>query len=161
VKKALLVIDIQKGLTLKKKLYRADDFISTVNRAIQFFRDNDDFIIFVHHQNKMLPYGSEDWQLDDRLSQMPGDLRFDKSAGNAFSNPQLVQSLHDHDISDIVICGLVTHGCIKYTCLGAKEEGFRASLLFDGHTNWHPNAQAKIVETESELEKQHIHIFSL
>ena len=86
--KALIVIDVQNGLTLKKKLYQIDSFFNAVNLAIDSFRASRDLIIFVQHNNKMLVNGTDDWQLDARLNRNPDDLVLQKQNGNAFLEHQ-------------------------------------------------------------------------
>ena len=84
MKKALLVIDMQNGLTHKKKLYCADEFMHTINRAVDIFRTAGDPVVFVQHNSKLLPEGTEDWQLDTRLFKEPDDPVFQKSAETPF-----------------------------------------------------------------------------
>jgi nicotinamidase-related amidase len=45
----------------------------------------------------------------------------------------------------LVITGLVTHGCVKATCIGAKDLGYKVVLVRDGHSNYRKDA-AKIIE---------------
>ena len=149
--KALIVIDVQNGLTLKKKLYQVDSFFNAVNLAIDSFRASHDLVIFVQHNNKMLINGTDDWQLDERLIRNPDDLILQKQNGNAFLNTKLGEMLTSNNITKIIVCGLVTHGCVRHTCLGAKAEGFSTAILSGGHTSWHAHAQQKIDETETEL----------
>lgn len=53
---------------------------------------------------------------------------------------------------------LVSHGCVKATCLEGISEGFEIELLKHGHTNWNKDAQIKIIIAENELSKQGIFI---
>jgi nicotinamidase-related amidase len=41
--------------------------------------------------------------------------------------------------------GLVTHGCVKATCLGAIEEGYKVVLVSDGHSSYSKDA-AQLIE---------------
>jgi nicotinamidase-related amidase len=56
-------------------------------------------------------------------------------------------------IDEIIICGLVSHGCIFYTCKSGIENGFNIKLLKNGHTNWLKDAENKIYEVNNELVK--------
>jgi len=49
--KALLIIDIQNGLT-KRKLHNFPLFVQAINHSINTFRVAKDLIIFVQHNNK-------------------------------------------------------------------------------------------------------------
>lgn len=149
--KALIIIDIQKGLTEKKKIYNDTILINTVNKAISNFRKAGDMVIFVQHNNKMLPQDSYDWELDDRLDIKTEDHIFQKEQGNAFINTELVNVLNNNNISKVLISGLVTHGCIRYSCLGGLNEGFEVSILKNGHSSWNNDAKEKIEFLELEL----------
>jgi nicotinamidase-related amidase len=48
----------------------------------------------------------------------------------------------------------VTHGCVKSTCLGALELGYRVSLVTDGHSNFSPDAPSLIKKWNRELGSQ-------
>ena len=78
--KALLVIDIQNGLTTKRKLFNDAQFIDTVNFAIEKFRQSDsNMVIFVQHVNRLLIEGSSDWEVDVRINKIENDCK--KSTG--------------------------------------------------------------------------------
>jgi len=151
--KALLIIDIQNGLTRNKKLYDDLLFIDTVNLAIHKYRDSGDLIVFLQHNNKQLFAGSSDWEIDSRLDFRTDDIVIKKEHGNAFENTELKSVLDNHNIRDILVCGLVSHGCVKLTCMGGLNLGYRTGLLFGGHTNWNKDAHDKIASTESELSR--------
>ncbi len=158
--KALLLIDIQKGLTVRS-LYHKDKFIQTVNKTILEFRKNNNLIVFVQHENKQLTVGTESWEIDNNLLQESTDAVFSKSKGDAFSNKDLVDFLMENKITDITVGGLVSHGCVKHTCLGGLKSGFNVSLLQDGHSNWAKDAKEKIEATEIILKKVGIKIIKI
>jgi nicotinamidase-related amidase len=156
--KALILIDIQNGLTQKKKLYNETVFIDTVNSALLSFRESDSKAIFVQHNNNQLRKGSIDWEIDKRIDKQKEDIIIQKKHGNAFQNTNLKQHLLDLKINQITIAGLVSHGCVKATCLGGLSEGFEISLLKNGHTNWNKDAEKKISDTERELTEHRVMI---
>lgn len=150
--KALILIDIQNGLT-QRKLYEKERFIQTVNDAIQQCRDQEDMIIFVQHENKQLIKGSEAWALDDQLERLDSDPVFSKVKGNAFSNADLVQFLERNKVYQVVIGGLVSHGCVKHTCMGGVKQGYDVHLLRYGHSCWNQDAADKISTTHHILQQ--------
>lgn len=155
--KTLLLVDIQKGLTIRS-LYEKEMFIATINKAIPIFRENSDLVIFVQHENKQLIPKTENWEIDDNLNMQSSDVTFSKQKGDAFSNKDLVDYLNAKEISDITVGGLVTHGCIRHTCLGGFKLGFNVSLLESGHSNWAEDAKEKIEKTEITLKEAGIKI---
>jgi GrpB-like predicted nucleotidyltransferase (UPF0157 family)/nicotinamidase-related amidase len=151
--RALILIDIQNGLTKKKILHNENVFLDSVNSAIKAYRDSDFKIIFVQHNNNQLRNGSSDWEIDSRIDKQENDCVIQKKHGNAFQDTDLKATLVDFKINSITVGGLVSHGCVKATCLGGLSEGFEISLLKNGHTNWNKDADTKILETERELIK--------
>jgi len=149
--KALILIDIQSGLTKKKTLYREKLFFDSINEAIKEYRDSDSKIIFVYHNNSQLKNGTSDWELDERINKQECDIIIQKKHGNAFQKTNLKEVLLDSNIDHITIGGLTSHGCVKATCLGGIAEGFKTSLLKNGHTNWNKDAETKISETERQI----------
>ena len=150
---ALLIIDVQEGLTKGKKLYNEEVFIDTVNSAIDKFRKKGDMIIFFQHNNKQLVKGKEEWKIDNRIDKKEDDIVLQKSHSDAFEKTDLQNILQENKIEEITISGLVSHGCVKHTCKDGIQRGFKTNLLANGHTNWNKDAQDKISFTEVELKK--------
>lgn len=148
--KALVIIDIQNGLT-KRALFHASSFFTTVAGAINEFRKSNSIIVFVQHNNLQLKNGTLDWEFDPRLEMGKSDIVIQKKHGNAFQETELESLLNHHGIDTVTICGLVSHGCVKATCIGSLEAGFKTGLLKNGHTNWNKDAEWKIAMTEAEL----------
>ena len=148
--KVLLLIDIQKGLT-KRKLHNFPLFVQTINHSINTFREAKDLIIFVQHNNKQLKYLTDNWKIDERIDKRDNDLTIQKFHGNAFSGTDLETVLCTRNIKEILICGLVSNGCVKATCIGGLALGLKVALLKNGHTNWDKNALDRIHSVELEL----------
>lgn len=161
MKTALVVTDIQNGLTRYKNLHNFEIFLQTVLSAIEIFRKNDEPVIFIQHNNKILPTGSDAWQIDKRLDVQPEDLIIQKNHGNAFHKTDLKEKLVQQGINDLVFCGLTSHGCVKHSCLGALENGFPVGLLKNGHSCWNKNAHELVQKTEDELQEKRVDIVNL
>jgi nicotinamidase-related amidase len=156
--KALIVIDIQNGLTKSKPLHNEQFFIKTVNKAIKTYRDSNCPIVFVQHINKLLQKDSRNWEIDQRINKQTGDLIIQKNHGNAFQNTQLKAKLTELGIKSITFCGLSSHGCVKASCLGGISEGFETAILKHGHFNWNKDAEKRIFLTEKELIEKGVEI---
>jgi GrpB-like predicted nucleotidyltransferase (UPF0157 family)/nicotinamidase-related amidase len=159
--KALVLIDIQNGLTKKNCLFNEKLFFDTINSAIEAFRNSGWKILFIQHNNKQLKSGSFDWEIDNRIDILENDIIIQKKYTNAFQKSQLKSILIDLKVQSITIGGLVSHGCLKATCLGGLTNGFDIAILKNGHTNWHKDAEWKISETEKELSKNGAKIFDI
>lgn len=151
--RALLVIDVQVGLTKGRKLYNEELFIKTINSAISKSRQKRHLVIFFQHNNKQLAKGTKEWQIDDRIDKRKDDIVLQKNHADAFEKTDLQNILKENNIEEITISGLVSHGCVKRSCISGVNQGFKTMLLANGHTNWNKDAEQKISSTEAELKK--------
>lgn len=159
--KALILIDIQNGLTKTKNLYQEELFFYTINSAIEVYRKLGLKIIFVQHNNNQLQKDTLAWEIDQRVGKLENDWEIQKEHGNAFQDTGLKIVLSELGINQITVGGLVSHGCVKATCLGGLAEGYDISLLKNGHTNWNKDAKEKIEKTENELVKAGVKILDV
>lgn len=144
---ALLVIDVQHGLFHKSTpIWHAEQVLAAINGLIERARAAGQLVVYIQHaSDKVLPRGTADWQLESRLAPpCPGDLLAEKEHGNAFEKTSLQAMLDAHGIGEVVVTGLVTHGCVKATCLGALELGYRVTVAGDAHSSYSKDAAALV-----------------
>ena len=146
--KALLVVDVQAGL-MEKQIFNREIFIETINNAIIANRGKGNKIVFIQHNNKMLEYGKDSWKIFSLLDQKSNDLYIQKIHGNAFEETKLKDIFDEQGIKEIIVCGLVSNGCIKATCIGGVEKGFKVQLIRNGHSTWNKKAK-EIIDTINE-----------
>lgn len=145
---ALLIIDVQQGLFTKSTpIYRSEELPRNINTLVERARQADVPIFYVQHSDqKSLVKGSPGWQLHPQLQPVETDCVIEKQHGNAFEATNLDATLKARHIDTLIVTGLVTHGCVRATCLGAKELGYRVVLVRDAHSNYHRQA-AQLIET--------------
>ena len=163
--RALLVIDVQRGLFEKSTpLYNAKQVLANINTLIKKARQVGIPVIFIQHSNKnTLVKGSDAWQLHSEIQPFDDEQIIHKLHGNAFIDTSLQDELENSNVSELIVTGLVTHGCVKATSLGAIEAGYKVVLVSDGHSNYSKDAPeliekwnralrdkgAKLVETQN------------
>lgn len=160
MKKALVLVDMQQELTSNPKLFNAIQLVNTVNNAIQKFRQNNNPVIFIQHNNKKLVANSPGWEIDNRLDRLPEDPVIQKKHGNAFQETTLKAFLEKNQISELLFCGISSQGCVKHSCLGSLENSFKTLLIKNGHSCWNKNAKELIEKTEQELAKKNVKMIS-
>lgn len=145
-KSALIIIDVQQGLFKKKnKIYNSDELISNINAIIDIFRRTEKSIIFVQHTNKsFLKKDSIDWLIHPEIKVLDQDRRITKNKSDVFKEITLINGLKKENITDLVMMGLVTQGCVQSACLSGKSLGFNITLIEDGHSNFNKNAKELI-----------------
>lgn len=150
---ALLVIDVQQGLFRKSTpIYKAEHLLANIDTLVANAHAAGALVVYVQHaSDKVLPYGSADWQFHPRLRPEPGDLIIEKQHGDAFEETALQSELSARGIDRVVAAGLVTHGCVKSTCLGARALGYAVVLAADGHSSYSKDAARLIEEWHAKL----------
>jgi nicotinamidase-related amidase len=151
--KALLVIDVQQGLFERSTpIYKAAELLQNIRTLIERAHRSGMPVFFIQHANdSFLVRGSAGWQLHPQLQPTETDTLIGKRHGNAFEQTSLRQELEARGVRTVVVTGLVTHGCVKATCLGAKELGYQVTLAEDGHSNYHKQAASVIAEWNQKL----------
>jgi nicotinamidase-related amidase len=144
---ALLVIDLQKGLFEKSTpIYKAKQVLENINTLLDRARQAGVSVFFIQHSDKrVLVRGSDAWRLHPEIQPLAEEVVIHKLHGNAFEETNLREELDKRNVSVVVMTGLVTHGCVKATCLGAIEEGYKVVLVSDGHSSYSKDA-AQLIE---------------
>ena len=63
-----------------------------------------------------------------------GEVVFEKHRPNAFSLTGLADQLRACGATGVVVAGMKTQYCVDSTCRAARDLGFDAVLIADGHT---------------------------
>ena len=157
---ALLVIDVQQGLFEKSTpIYKADELLENITTLVDRAHLNDVPVIYVQHSAaKHLVKGSAEWQLHPQLNPLRADTIIHKLHGNAFEDTPLDEILRARDVTTIVVTGLVTHGCVRATCIGARKLGYNVILVKDGHSSFSKKAADLIVDWNEKLSAKQIEL---
>ena len=143
-KRAVLVIDIQEGITGKSSTsdffrMKSEGLISVVNRITDSSARNTIPVIYVKNEisnplinilNSSLAKGSPGAELDSRLK-VRSDYIVNKDKGDAFSNPLLDSILINNDINKLVFVGLDLAECVNSTILAADNRKYDICLISD------------------------------
>ena len=157
---ALLIVDVQKGLFDKKnQVYNGELLLENINFLIDKSRERKMPIVFIRHINKgFLIENSDNWQIHPSLKSCGGDLYLDKQHSGMFDEKHIVNELKRLSVKTVIVAGLVTHGCVKAACLGAKAEGYEVILAEDAHSGFNENARKLIDEWNEKLRNEGIRV---
>jgi nicotinamidase-related amidase len=152
---ALLVIDVQKGLFHRvHPIYKAEELLVNINNLVDRCHENGVPVYYIQHANKStLVAGSEAWELHPEIQPEDADVIIHKQYGSAFQDTPLGEELTEKGVGRIVITGLVTHGCVRATCLDALDLGYKVILVADGHSNFNKNATKYIKKWNKVLQR--------
>lgn len=136
--KALLIIDVQNDYFKDGKLplYNADEALNNIVKLENHFLSNNQEVIYIKHIKnqknadffEVNTYGAE---LHPQLSVTQNSNIIEKQFPNSFYETNLQDILIKKKISQLVICGMMTHMCVDSTTRTAKELGFDPVLIHD------------------------------
>jgi nicotinamidase/pyrazinamidase len=143
-KQALLVIDIQEGITGKSSttdffVLKSEELVSVVNRVIDASARNGIPVVYVKNEisdplinilNSSLAKGGPGAELDSRLK-VVSDYIVNKDMSDAFSNPLLDSILIKNGINKLVFAGLDLAECVNSTILAAANRKYDICLISD------------------------------
>jgi nicotinamidase-related amidase len=149
---ALLIIDVQKELFQKKNpVYHGDEMLTNICALAERAHQSGSLVIYIQHENNTMTQGSDGWQLHPHLQPAEGDLFFQKQHSSAFEKSKLHETLAGLGVRQVIVTGLVTHGCVKAACLDALKLGYHVTLVSDGHSNFNAKPNQVITETAASL----------
>jgi len=135
---ALLIIDIQndyfEGGT--NTLSRSENASINARRILDKFRDEGLPIIHIQHiaisstATFFLP-GTLGAEIYSKVKPLENEKIIVKHFPNSFRNTELLSYLQSINITDLVICGMMTHMCVDATVRAAKDSGFNCVVIGD------------------------------
>jgi nicotinamidase-related amidase len=161
-KVALLVIDVQQGLFQKSHpIFKADELLNNINALVEQAHKVGVPVFYIQHSDQRdLIQGSDAWQLHPRLRPIEGDGIIFKQKSNSFEETNLDEILRSKGVDSLVVTGLVTHGCVKNGCMGAKQLGYKVTLVQDAHSNYSAKAAQLIEEWNEKLRAENVELKS-
>ena len=153
---ALLIIDVQNdyfegGAMTLVGSYKASENIKLL---LKKFRTENQPVIFIQHITTrpdatfFIPntIGAE---IHANVKPLDNEKVIIKHYPNSFRETDLLNHLKSLDITNLVICGMMTHMCIDATTRAAKDLGFNCTLIADGCATKHLEINGTIVTAEN------------
>lgn len=141
MKKALILIDIQNDYFPggRFELDQPDAAAQNAKRTLDYFRKKGRPIFHVQHinTNAEAPFfiaNTAGVNIHPLVSPFPCENLIVKNTPDSFVNTDLLQSLNELGIKQVVICGMMSHLCIDTTVRSAKRLGLAIELLSDACT---------------------------
>lgn len=135
---ALLILDMQVGLFHgPDKPWAGEALLNTLNGLLSKARRAGAPIFLARHvgpPGSPIEPASPLTQLVQELLLQGDEVIFEKSRPNAFAMTDLVDRLLACGSQGVVIAGMKTQYCVDSTCRAARDLGFDAVLIADGHT---------------------------
>jgi nicotinamidase-related amidase len=134
--KALIIIDIQNDYFKngKMELVGSEQATENAKLILEKFRDERLPVIHIQHIARrpgatyFLP-GTEGAEIHQDMKPKANEKVIVKHHPNSFRGTELFGYLKVNNITDLIICGMITHMCIDSTTRAAKTSGLTVQLL--------------------------------
>ena len=138
MKKALLIVDVQNDYFPdgKCRLHKPEEALNTIKGLLKSFREQNLPAIYVQHVSTMqadffIP-NTEGVQIHKDIKPLDTEAVIVKHYPNSFYETDLHNELMKNEVTELVVCGMMTHMCIDTTVRAAKEYGYKVTLISDG-----------------------------
>lgn len=134
----LLLIDIQNDYFEKgaMTLVDSDKACANAKRLLERFRAEKSPVIFIQHiaANPSATFFLPDTagaEIHPLIQPFEGEKVIVKHFPNSFRDTDLMDYLQKNAITDLVICGMMTHMCVDATTRAAKDLGYNITVIGD------------------------------
>jgi nicotinamidase-related amidase len=139
MKKALLVIDVQNDYFPggAMPLSGADDACRMIRLLLERFRADGLPVIYIRHTASrpdatfFLP-GTKGAEIHPSIQPLEHEPVIDKHFPNSFRDTDLVNTLKEYQVTELVVCGMMTHMCVDATVRAARDLGYQVTVIADG-----------------------------
>jgi len=129
---AVLVVDLQVGVLAT--CWDADGVVERNAALVERARAEGVPVIWVQHEEPGLERGTEGWQLAAALVPLPGEARVHKSYRDAFTDPELAETLERLGVTHLAVTGSQSDYCVRTAAQTAASRGYSVTLVGDAHT---------------------------
>ncbi|MGX8266150.1 cysteine hydrolase family protein [Anaerostipes caccae] len=137
MKKALLIIDVQNDYfpNGKCQLYKPEVALNAIKDLLKDFRKQDLPVIYIRHESingTFLTINTDGVQIHNDIKPLDTETVIVKHYPNSFYETNLQNKLVENGVTELVVCGMMTHMCIDTTIRAAKDYGYELTLISDG-----------------------------
>lgn len=137
MKKALLIIDVQNDYfpNGKCELHQPELALENIKALLAFFRKNNLPVYYVQHiaaktASFFIP-DTEGVNIHSSIMPLDSEKVITKHFPNSFFETSLQAELENDSITDLVVCGMMTHMCVDTTVRAARDFGYNTTLISD------------------------------
>jgi nicotinamidase-related amidase len=137
-KRALIVIDVQNDYFPGGRwtLSGIDAAADNVARLLDAARAAGELVVHVRHEfptadAAFFAPGSPGAEIHPKVKPLPGEPVILKHQINAFRETDLKAVLDKHGVTDVVICGAMSHMCVDAATRASNDHGYACTVVHD------------------------------
>lgn len=126
-KRALIIVDVQEFYFPdgSNPLVEPEKASEKAGIVLNDFRNNNELIVHVKHATK------KDSAIYKDVSPNKGEKVITKHFANSYRETELLDFLKQNEITEVVICGMMTHMCVEATARASSDFGYKVIVLDD------------------------------
>lgn len=141
MKKAILIIDLQNDYFSNGAfpLWNADNTLLNIKNAITLAKEKNIPIIHIQHianpENGISPFFNKNTHgveiHPEILAEAPSAPIVIKQYADSFHKTNLEEILAKLEITDLLVCGMMTQNCVTHTAISKSAEKYNVTILAD------------------------------
>lgn len=155
MKDALLIIDVQNDYFPQGRweLHKANEVLANVKELLAYYRKNN---LPVYHVQHIAPEGAPFFEvgtsgveIHSEVSPFEGEKLIQKNYPSSFLKTNLREELEKDGITNLTVCGMMTHMCIDTTVRAAQDFGYGVRLVDDACTTKDLEVKGQVIDAET------------
>jgi nicotinamidase-related amidase len=155
MKSGLIIVDIQNDYFPGGKMELTGSIEASLkaNTILNYFRNNGLPVFHIQHTNIrkgatfFLP-DTEGLKIHENVEPIENEIVIHKYFPNSFRNTNLLENLNKSGVTDLVVCGMMTHMCIDATVRAAFDNKYNCVVLNDACATKDLTFNNKIIPSE-------------
>ena len=125
--RALILIDIQDFYFVEgtSQLVQPEEASEKAANLLAAFRESDELIVHVRHA------ANSNASIHQNVIPLSDEKVITKKYVNSFRETELLNYLRENEITQVVICGMMTHMCVEAAARASADYGFDVVVIDD------------------------------
>ncbi len=152
---ALLIIDVQNDYFPggRCELYQSNEAMEVIKQLIARFRKENGPIIYMQHINTIpgcfMEEGTVGSEIHPAIMPRKEDVVLKKSRPNSFYKTGLQEILKEQGITDLHVCGMMSHMCVDTTVRVASDLDYKVTVYANACTTMSLTWQGLTIPAET------------